>query len=134
MNLPPTYRQFLQITNGLSLKDDLHGPLLRVEDIGFYRDLSPDLMKAWQSESMSSDSLTTDALYYVYGEKQDTVHMRASYLSSAIQISEEFDGMVILLNPEVRFGDELECWALASWYPGAARYRSFAEWLRSMNE
>ena len=60
-----------------------------------------------------------------YGDKQDCVVFDARHLSTAIQVSEVGDG-VLLLSPAVLTADgEWEAWLFATWLPGAARFSSW---------
>jgi len=68
----------------------------------------------------------SDADYFVYSNEQRSEMYRFEYLKNAIMISEWTDGSVILLNPNVWYGDDCEAWIYANWYPGAHRFKSFA--------
>lgn len=37
------------------------------------------------------------------------------------------DGSLMLLNPNVQYGEEWEAWIYANWYLGASRFPSFAD-------
>lgn len=61
--------------------------------------------------------------------------MRPGYLETALQISEVEDAAVYLLNPKVRDETgEWETWLVATWLPGAERYRSFLTLLEAEAE
>ncbi|MEX6690181.1 hypothetical protein QTN47_21910 [Danxiaibacter flavus] len=47
-----------------------------------------------------------------------------------LAISNWGDSAILLLNPEVKFGDEWEAWMFANWRPGADRYKSFEELMK----
>jgi hypothetical protein len=123
VRLPPSYREFLRVTNGWDGDGIACGPLLPIEKIGWLRDLDPDLAEDWSS---SYEGLSIpDEDYFVYGKGQDPAHLRTEYLPDTLQIGEYDDG-TYLLNPHVRAPDgEWEAWYLAAWLPGAKRCRSF---------
>ncbi len=65
----------------------------------------------------------TEEEYRTYDEQQ--VALRDEYLQTALALSDDNDG-VVLLNPRTVSDDgEWEAWFFASWIPGAYRYRSF---------
>lgn len=71
-------------------------------------------------------------MYFSYGDDQDSVNLRPEYLRTALEISDYGDAAIYMLNPKVVFADgEWEAWMLASWLPGASRYRSFWELLEA---
>ncbi len=118
--LPPSYRQFLAATNGLFGGFVM---LLPVEQVDWLSNVEPDLVEIWADVSGEA----TDEQYARYGPDQDCIFMRSRHLRTALQISTSIDGDVLLLIPDVRFGDEWEAWFLGAKNPGAYRYRSFAE-------
>jgi hypothetical protein len=118
--LPPSYREFLQTSNGLAVPN--------------FVSLLPDTLIDWfakldQSSAIDAwnhnDIEATEEQYNTYGADQDCIHMRPRHLRTALQISTSIDGDVLLLIPEVRFGEEWEAWFFGSKNPGAYRYRSF---------
>ncbi len=123
--LPKSYADFLRITNGISNYDTIYGRLLGVKEIGLFKELSKATHDIWTRDVFT----VSDEEYYIYDDTQDTVKYRPEYLTQCIQISEEYDGAVILLNPMVMDQDEMELIVLASWYPGAGRYRKFLDFL-----
>jgi hypothetical protein len=73
----------------------------------------------------------SDSEYYRYGDNQDPITMRAEYLPFMLEISDVGDG-IMLLNPRVVSKEgEWEAWFLASWLPGANRYRSFWDMMQA---
>jgi hypothetical protein len=50
VRLPPTYRNFLLASNGWSSIGDLD--LLKVEEIGWFAECSPELLEAWSSPGL----------------------------------------------------------------------------------
>lgn len=123
--LPPSYRQFLAVTDGWIHVDDTEGPLLPTTEIGWLKDTDPGFVATWGKEPAGAPPIT-DSEYFVYGEGQDCVAVRREYFRTALQISEWGDSALLLLNPAVvDERGEWEAWAFANWYPGAFRYRSF---------
>ncbi len=89
--------------------------------------------KQWIDDWIDSapDDEISDAEYYCYGEKQEPTNIRNNYLKSLLKISEDQDGYVFLLNPDVKTNDgEWEAWAFGTKLPGAYRYRSFEKMMR----
>jgi len=126
--LPPSYRAFLESTNGLRQADPcmaaLGGHFWSAGEIEWLRVRDPEVIGIW----MESSSPVPDEEYFVYGEGQDSVNLRAEYLRTALEISYEGDAGRYLLVPDVVGADgEWEAWFFTSWHPGAERHRSFAE-------
>ncbi|WP_449060829.1 SMI1/KNR4 family protein [Planomonospora algeriensis] len=129
VRLPPSYREFLRVTNGWDGDGLACGPLLPIEKIGWLRDLDPHL--ADMGSDPDEDLRASDEDYFVYGEDQDTVHLRWEYVPDTLQIGEHDDG-TYLLNPHITTPDgEWEAWYLAPWLPGAVRCRSFWDLVNS---
>src|SRR5262245_35199762 len=130
-SLPPSYRNFLKCTNGLLQPSGAGaargGDFWPVEKIEWFRVRNAEWIEAYAG---SSEEISDD-LYFRYGEEQDTIHFRIEYLRAALELSGNGDSSVYLLNPLVVGDDgEWEAWHFANWYPGAVRYRSFAEMMR----
>jgi hypothetical protein len=127
MLLPPSYINFLKKTNGMLLPSEFVD-LLPVEEIDFFYNLEPEWVDAWCKE----DDAISDEKYNTYGVNQDTVWIRTSYLKNAIQISNTLEEDVLLLNPNIKFGEEWEAWYFGNKLPGAYRYRSFTEMINTL--
>ncbi len=128
--LPFSYREFLKATNGLlqpvARMSTTGGDFLSAEEIDWLPHLDKSWIDAWQDNGEVSDDD-----YFVYGDKQESVNLRAEYLPSLLAISRDGDAGIYLLNPEVRGRDgEWEAWHLTSWMPGAQRFQSFEEMMR----
>ncbi|MGW1803040.1 SMI1/KNR4 family protein [Streptomyces sp. NPDC001984] len=123
--LPPSYRQFLQTSNGWLDTTDSIERLLSTQEVGWARDLDPELTDPWVRAAEAFK--VSDEDYYIYGEDQDPCTLRAEYLPHMLKISHTPNATdVYLLNPLVVTPDgEWEAWYLAHWLPGATRYRSF---------
>jgi hypothetical protein len=125
--LPPSYRAFLQASNGwLQVAMDAEdGTLWSTHDVRWFRDQDPDWIDAY---TVGFEDLpeAPDDVYYVYDETQDPVHLRRGYLKDTLAVSASIDSSIYLLNPRVRSEHgEWEAWYFANWLPGAQRYRSF---------
>lgn len=125
VRLPASYRAFLAISNGWRLPGATIPRLWSTDEIEWLAVADPETVAVWRD---SEPSEPPDDEYFVYGDTQDSITMRARYLASCLLISErEFIGTVVfLLNPEVLTENgEWEAWILDHTLPGAQRYRSF---------
>lgn len=125
--LPSSYRQFLLTSNGWLNTTQGIDRILPVQEVGWTRDLDPELVSAWTEGYRDAGIRTDDEEYFVYGESQDPTSLRPEYLPHTLKISHTPNATdVYLLNPCVVGGDgEWEAWYLAHWLPGAVRYQSF---------
>ncbi len=133
--LPPSYREFLQFTNGWStigLSSEELWPVDRIQ--WFRRHRPPTVPIVWAVATLIgrlfhggfSGMSISDDQYFTYGENQNVSAVRLSYFFSTLQISDIGDNAVYLLNPQVLTEDrEWEAWLFAAWLPGAVRFRSF---------
>lgn len=131
--LPPSYRAFLQVSNGWRRSDWTELELWSVEQIDWFRIRNLDWINCWQPYTPERPSIP-DAQYFVYGEEQDPVHLRREYLETALEISSNSgDGDIYLLIPEVIDSNgEWEAWHFGNKLPGAYRYRSFYELMQQV--
>jgi hypothetical protein len=120
--LPRSYRSFLHLTNGWRRTSPFIEHVWPTADVDFFRVRHQD----WIDIFLEHASPVTPEEHARYGEDQDVITFRAEYLQETIQVSPVGDAAVYLLNPAVvtPYG-EWEAWFLASWLPGAQRYRSF---------
>ncbi|MGD2156543.1 MAG: SMI1/KNR4 family protein [Anaerolineales bacterium] len=137
--LPPSYREFLQITNGWPMVTPLLGRLWSSKRTEWLSARRSSLVEGWLMGEALSGPLEPipDEAYFVYGEKQDSALMRGEYLRSALEISDLDirDDAIYLLNPQVVTPQgEWEAWYLASWLPGAIRYPSFWKMMQAEYE
>jgi hypothetical protein len=134
--LPPSYWDFLKVTNGWWTTGAFEERLLPADEIEWYRVRHPDLVEAWLKGVRLSGPMpeVPDSEYLVYDERQETTAFRDEYLPATLQISELCDG-VYLLNPQIITDDgEWEAWYFAAWLPGAIRYRSFWEMMHGEHD
>jgi SMI1 / KNR4 family (SUKH-1) len=129
VRLPPSYREFLTVSNGWRQTGNFIWRIWSTEEIDWFRVRNADWIDAYANPfSGLGESSYTDEEYLVYGETQDSVRFRVEYLESALEVSEIGDSAIFLLNPQVVTPDgEWEAWFFGNWLPGASRYRSFAE-------
>ncbi|MGW4469776.1 SMI1/KNR4 family protein [Nonomuraea sp. NPDC004354] len=128
ITLPPSYRQYLQAANGWDIVGYGEGHLASATEIGWLRDVDPDIALGWSDEDLPPVS---DEEYFTYDEGQDCcLHFRTEYIPDTLWIGEHDEG-AFLLNPHIMTPDgEWEAWFMASWLPGATRFRSFWDLMR----
>jgi hypothetical protein len=124
--LPPSYREFLKLTNGWRQTGTCCvDQLWSTEEIDWHYSRHPYVVETWLDGEGRSGGPPSDESYFVYGEAQINA-IRAEYFKASLEISDVGEGSVYLLNPEVVNADgEWEAWFFADWIPGAERYRSF---------
>ncbi len=125
--LPASYVDFLKTSNGgiILAMDADDGELWSTEQVNWFIEQSPQWVEAWDTKNHND---VRDHLYFVYGEKQDCVHIRTEYLRTALAISHSIESAVYLLNPQiVTSSGEWEAWYFNNELPGAIRYPSFLE-------
>ena len=145
--LPPSYREFLKVTNGwrqiAPQTENCNHRLWSTEDIERFSARHMQWIKAFtERHEMIEFSLDdphelddhweplgiSDEDYFVYGDSQDPSKIRTEYLRTAIEISDVGVDSIYLLNPQIVTPDgEWEAWFFADYLPGADRYRSFGE-------
>lgn len=149
VTLPPSYREFLKVSNGWRQTTPFIYRLWSTENIEWLAVRHPDWINSFVeqqqrleqrhsysavngSSSKGSQFDVPDNIYFVYGEDQDCMNLRAQYLNTALEISEQGDSSIYLLNPQVVTEDgEWEAWFFGDWLPGADRYRSFRELMQA---
>lgn len=108
------------------------GQLWSSKQIQWLRDQDPKMLEIY---STPSSGLSEDEHLYYRDVDEDTCCYREEYLQNTLAISDYGDACLLLLSPEVvDVNGEWECWNIASWHPGAARYRSFEKWRKSSYE
>jgi HEAT repeat protein len=128
---PPSYREFLQITNGWRMTTGFIERLRPAAEVQWFSSEDQATIDAWISAS-GSDAMP-DEEYLVYGDEAFQP-LRAEYLQTALAVSDYGDG-IYLLNPQtVTPEGEWEAWFFAHWVPGADRYRSFWELMIAEHE
>jgi hypothetical protein len=132
VRLPPSYREFLQVTNGWATVGELTARLWSTAELDWFRIGNRDWIDYWLegvqhgAETYGTSLEVPDEVYFQYGDEQLPASMRDEYLETALQISDVVDSAVYLLNPQVIAPDgEWEAWFFATWLPGARRDPSF---------
>jgi hypothetical protein len=127
-SLPPSYREFLKVTNGWwTTGNCCVQKWWSTEEIGWHYDRNPFWADAWLEGEERGGGPISDEVYFVYGKRQQPM-IRGQYLKASLEISNMYmsEGSVYLLNPEVvSEHGEWEAWFYADWMAGAQRYRSF---------
>jgi hypothetical protein len=153
--LPPSYREFLKVTNGWRQTTPFIYRLWSTEEIEWFSTRHQDWIDTFTeyyfeqryqrfidnveisngSGTRLSIPLTPDTEYFIYGEEQDCRGLRVEYLQTALEISDIGDSAIYLLNPQIITADgEWEAWFFGDWLPGADRYRSFREMMQAEYE
>lgn len=135
IKLPPSYRNFLTVSNGWRNLDTLSGRLFSTQEIDWLATRNQELIDAWMTGVVigGGEIPISDEAYFVYGDAQDTCLLRDEYLQTALVIGGNPQEELILLNPQVIFDNgEWEAWLFAHWFPGAQRYKSFRELMLDM--
>jgi hypothetical protein len=125
--LPPSYREFLKVSNGWRRTTHAIERVWGTHEICWFRKKHRDWIDAYVAPASfgPTDEIPDDE-YYAYESKVECFH--PSHLKETLQISDVGDAAVYLLNPQIITKDgELEAWFFANWLPGAHRYRSFLE-------
>jgi hypothetical protein len=123
--LPPSYKEFLKTSNGFKQLNCFIWDLLPIEKIQWLKDFDSSFHELWDSEHTTFNASNED--YFVYGDQQKTTDFRSEYLVKSLAISNWGDAAILLLNPEIKFGEEWEAWMFATWHLGPVRYKSFEE-------
>lgn len=137
ITFPPSYCNFLKVSNGWRKLDDVICRLWSTQEIEWLAKTDQELIDAWTTGVALGGGpvYVPDEAYFVYGDEQDASFLRDEYLQTALVIGGNPEEEFILLNPQVIFEDgEWEAWLFASWIPGAERYRSYAELVLRLRE
>jgi hypothetical protein len=128
--LPPSYREFLLVTNGWRQLDLSIDRMLPTDEVNWLRLTNQSLVEEWGASGPEVD----DSMYYVYGAQQDPSAVRSRYLRTALEIGNGQDLAHLLLNPEVATNNgEWEAWFFATWLAGADRFRTFQDLMESLH-
>lgn len=123
--LPPSYRSFLQFSNGWGALNSFIEHMWSTNDVDWFSTRNQDWIDAWNDPTYGTPPPVADEEYLQYGEEQ-TGALRHEYLKTALEISDTGDSAILLLNPQIVTPDgEWEAWFFANWLPGARRYPSF---------
>ena len=139
--LPPSYRAFLQVSNGWTLLNHFHWHLWSTDEIDWFRVRNQDWIDAYvcylDPDEWDGPYSVPDAEYFNYGTMphgEGQGEARFEYLPSMLEVSEVGDSAILLLNPEVVSPDgEWEAWEFATWAATPTRYRSFWEMMECLH-
>jgi hypothetical protein len=126
VRLPPSYRDFLAVSNGWGSTSPFIDRVFSTPEVGWLRDVDPDFLDLWTDKGTYVIDVS-DEDYLIYGDEQECALFRPQLLVGTLLISPPWEGDgVYLLNPcTVTADGEWEAWFFAHWLPGADRYRSF---------
>jgi hypothetical protein len=148
ISLPPSYREFLKVSNGWRQTTPFIYRIWSVDEVDWFSQRHLDWIQSFSEKHLrnyhekslenknQNGSLQglniSDSEYFLYGEAQDCSKIRLRYLSSSLEISEKGESAIYLLNPEVIASNgEWEAWFFGDWLPGADRYVSFQEMMEA---
>jgi hypothetical protein len=132
LTFPPSYRDFLKVSNGLRSTSEDGIQFYPIEEIDWY---ALDYQE-WINECIKIQlEPVTDEEYFIYDDKQCNENtFRPEYLQTALEISSEDMGFIFLLIPQVITPDgEWEAWFCSfstTW--GVYRYRSFGKMMEEI--
>ncbi|NEP81416.1 MAG: SMI1/KNR4 family protein [Okeania sp. SIO3C4] len=128
--LPPSYRDFLKVTNGwLDYPSIIE--LWPIEKIDWFSVENQEWIDIWL-DYCPEEASDEEYFNYKYDWWYWTQPIRTKYMQTALQISGDDDSEVVLLNPKIIHNDEWEAWLFSSHHAGINRCRSFQEMLQKI--
>ncbi|MEH2197501.1 SMI1/KNR4 family protein [Nostoc sp.] len=130
VTFPPSYREFLKVSNGLHSTSEYGINFSSVQEIQWYildrESYIDELIELHQDLKPIPDEE-----YFIYGNEQS--YIRVEHLQTCLEISTEEHYMIFLLNPQVITSDgEWEVWFFDSKYGDATRYPSFGQMMEEI--
>jgi len=117
VKLPPSYVAFLKVSNGWHYPNPFVARVAGTEELGYLRDIDPDLISAWNS------GYDSEAVEEASGQEWPEKHLANTIL---INVPSDFDDASnLMLNPATVQDGEMEAWFFSSWTPGADAHPSF---------
>jgi hypothetical protein len=134
VSLPPSYKSFLNESNGFRHICPFLEHLLPIEQVDWIIDTDREWVALMQGLG-DGCAPVEDEEYFVYGPEQDELMYRPRHFRKSLKISTMYDSCVVMLNPEVKFGEEWEViWiSYASTFWGR-RYQSFHDFLTDIHK
>jgi hypothetical protein len=135
VRLPPSYRQFLAISDGWRYTTPFIDDLLPVDEVGWFRDLNTEWLEIWADGELDPDD--RNVLLYDLPVDEDEgdldVSLDLRLMARGLQISGSGDAAVLLLDPgDVGPDGEWAGYFFANWMPGLGERRpSFAALMRA---
>jgi hypothetical protein len=126
IRLPPSYREFLAVSNGWSVLAPFIDHLWSTDEIDWLSVRRQDLIDGWLP--LRDECPDEEYLAYTEDGVAECDCLRTEHMSTALEISDTAygDTAICFLNPQIVTPDgEWEAWFHAHWLPGAIRYRSF---------
>jgi len=121
VKLPPSYRSFLEFTNGWGRVNRAIYKLWSVEEVEWFSVRHQDWIDIWKQEPEP--------------DYEPEAQAEGVFIQSTLEISDVGDGAIYLLNPQIITPDgEWEAWFFANWLPGATIYPSFWEMMQDEHE
>jgi hypothetical protein len=90
--LPPSYRAFLEVTNGWRHLGHFHRKLWSAEEVDWFRVRNQDWIDAWTE--VEAGPAISDEEYFVYGDQQRATTVRVEYMASLLEVSEIGDSVM----------------------------------------
>lgn len=122
VRLPPSYRAFLETSNGFGPIATSVFRMRPAEEIDWFRTAEPETVAIWLKAGDEIGEREDDAAYRQYGNHQGP--MRKRYLKTALMVSDYQEGVVLLIPDVVTSAGEWEAWLLVD---DAWRFPSFRE-------
>ncbi|MBC6472796.1 MAG: SMI1/KNR4 family protein [Hormoscilla sp. GM102CHS1] len=95
--LPPSYREFLKVTNGIRSLDGYGIRFYSTEEIDWFCVKNQDWIDIW-TEGIKETPSVPDEKYFIYGEEYAGCYFRNEYMQTALEISSECDGYIYQLS------------------------------------
>jgi cell wall assembly regulator SMI1 len=128
--LPPSYREFLAVTNGWRHTTPFIDRLWSTEEIEWFPVRHQGWIDAWRQGAEAYEQ--TQSAGRTRSVEEDPLLQE---LASALDISDVGDVAIYVLNPKATtLEGEWEAWFFSNWNPGAARHRSFWDLLLAEHE
>jgi hypothetical protein len=129
--LPPSYRSFLATSNGFGPISYFIYDLYAAAEVDWLATKDAFLVELWEKDPPPVEGPElADERYLTYDASQVAGIIRPGHMRQCLMISDWGDAGFLALNPAVQHEGEWEAWHFANWFPGAQRYRSFAELMR----
>lgn len=128
--LPPSYREFLKVTNGMFYPEQNYMRLYSTEEIEWWCVNDQESIDMWISYWIDEIPSVPDKIYFAYDYSYNCSPSpaRHEHLQTALAISNSYEGDFYLLNPQVIATDEeWEAWYFVTKEGGTHRYRSFRD-------
>jgi len=113
LKFPHDYKQFLKICNGHSEISSVDPTFLKINDVDFFRNYSPETIKTWKSGDLKEIGIK---------------------LERSILIGGKYEDQYFLLIPPLHESNKWEYWKFAFWIPGEEPYKSLINYFENILE